>query len=852
MLGFLGRDVRFRPSIDFIGKSVFIICAIYIGGWIGHATAYTESKISLVWLPTGIETALLFRWGRRFWPAVYFGIVLVQLAGINSAPQACAIATTSTVGPLLAAWLLGRIAFSPTFDRGRDAVVLTFASLVGMLLTASGGVTWLWFFGIIPSAAIPSVWVVWWMGDLVGVLLAAPFLLALARETVERLIHNKIELLVFINLFALSWAIYYIPQAFGFPFFSMIFIIWASLRFGVLGSSLAVLTACLMATSATILGSGPFHSSSHELFNLWFYMGSSTIISLMITAIQTEGRRANAELEKSLIRLQGLTAELVISNDFAERNLREAEALRRTLDQNSIISITDSSGKITEVNDRFCQISGYARDELLGKDHLTLSSGIHPSSFWEELWSDLTAKRSWRNQICNRAKDGSLYWVDATIAPFLDSNGAVEKLVAISNDITARKRDEAALNVARLAADASNRAKTEFLANMSHEIRTPLTVILGYAEVLCNNPEIFQSPVARSRTLQSIQAAGQHLITILDDILDLSKIEADKLTIESMETELVGLLAEVERMVRPRAEAAHIALYSIFVTPLPLRVMCDPTRLRQILLNLLSNAVKFTRAGSVTMTSRVEEREHQNWLVIDIEDTGMGMSNEQTQRLFLKFSQADSTVTRKFGGTGLGLAISQRLARLMGGDVTLLWSEPGKGSCFRAELPFVEVLGSTRQNRSALPAKLSSIESANPIEPLGHILLVDDCPDTQKAIAFYLKSAGAIVEIAGNGKEALEMIDRPDQEANPYHLILTDMEMPEMDGYELSRTLRTRGCVLPIIALTAHATDEVQTRAKASGCDEFLTKPVRRKQLIEICRSWIGRKPTTPSVLSPA
>jgi len=398
---------------------------------------------------------------------------------------------------------------------------------------------------------------------------------------------------------------------------------------------------------------------------------------------------------------------------------------------------------------------------------------------------------------------------------------------------------------ARVAAEDANRTKSEFLANMSHEIRTPLTAILGFADLLRENEADPDSRASRIDTIDTIKNAGAHLLTIINDILDLSKIEADKMTVEAIETPLVRVLADVQSMMAPRAASKDIALRTVLATPLPEFAISDPTRLRQILMNLVGNAAKFTEHGAITISATVRQTDGASRLTIDVEDTGPGMTAEQSQRLFTPFSQADASVTRHHGGTGLGLTISRRLARLMGGEVILARTAPGIGSCFRLDIPLIAVDG-TRQI-----ASLSEIESSRTAEvavPVlklaGRILLAEDGADNQRLISFHLRKAGAEVAIAENGLVALDMLTEANRVGQPFDLLLTDMQMPEMDGYSLASTLRGRGSTIAIVALTAHAMAEDRRKCVDAGCDDYASKPIDKALLLAVCGKWLGKQST--------
>ncbi|MFN8818023.1 MAG: ATP-binding protein [bacterium] len=525
--------------------------------------------------------------------------------------------------------------------------------------------------------------------------------------------------------------------------------------------------------------------------------------------------------------------------------LREVAAFRSTLDQHLIISVTDSAGRIVDANSEFCRISGYAREELLGKTHRIVNSGRHPQKFWIDVWRVIATGRPWRGEICNRAKDGSLYWVDSIIAPFVGESGRIERYVSIRTDITARKRMEQELIASSARAEAASRAKSEFLANMSHEIRTPLTAIIGFADILREDGDAARLPPQRLQAIDTIRGAGQHLLTVINDILDISKIEAGKMTIENTETRVPAILCEVDSLFRPRAMGKGVALTTRLATPIPDRIHTDPTRLRQILTNLLGNAAKFTEAGEITLTAAVADFNDGRRLIIEVRDTGVGMTPEQALRLFNTFAQADTSTTRKFGGTGLGLVICRRLARLLGGDVTLESSSPGVGSCFRLSLPLKLAPG------AVMVPELRSAEAAAPASGAAQptaarrlnarILLAEDGVDNQRLICFHLRKAGASVQVANNGRIALEMLINAQNAGTPFDLLITDMQMPEMDGYTLARTLRGSNCDIPIVALTANAMAEDRKRCLDAGCDTYASKPVDKNALITACAEMLAR-----------
>ena len=443
--------------------------------------------------------------------------------------------------------------------------------------------------------------------------------------------------------------------------------------------------------------------------------------------------------------------------------------------------------------------------------------------------------------------NGSTVWISLR-ANVTTSYSGETTLNVVATDISERKQSEQSLKLAYAAAEVASRSKSEFLANMSHEIRTPLTAILGFADLLAENEAAHQSPEYRAQIHETIKNAGAHLLTVINDILDLSKIEADKFTIERVDTPLLVILAEVENLMLPSASGKDLVLNTSLTSPLPEYILCDPTRLRQILMNLVSNAIKFTDAGHVTISAGTSTvggitSDGMPQLIIDIVDTGPGLTIDQTKRLFKPFGQADSSVTRKHGGTGLGLVVCKRLANILGGDVKLIRSEPGQGSCFRLALPLDRIPNCAML--SELPPKCAPKQPL-PVSPMpkltGRVLLAEDGLDNQRLIAFVMRKAGVIIETAENGCIALQKLEQAAIDGIPFDLLLTDMQMPEMDGYSLARTLRKNGWSIPIVALTAHAMAEDRQKCMSAGCDDYVSKPIDKSLLIATCASWLGKQ----------
>jgi signal transduction histidine kinase/DNA-binding response OmpR family regulator len=404
------------------------------------------------------------------------------------------------------------------------------------------------------------------------------------------------------------------------------------------------------------------------------------------------------------------------------------------------------------------------------------------------------------------------------------------------------------LLVAKDRAEQASRAKSSFLANMSHEIRTPMTAIVGYADMMLD-PD--QTRSDRQDCLQVIRRNGAHLLDLINDILDLSKIEADKMTVERIDVDVRELIAEVASLTRPRVVEKGLRFEVNFSDPIPKTIQTDSLRLKQVMVNLLGNAVKFTATGriclNVSCSTSIDD--HSNRIRFAIVDTGIGIDQEQMSRLFQSFSQADESMTRRFGGTGLGLTISKRLSRLLGGDITVA-STMGVGTTFTAEidpgpLKNVEMLYGVTEAVIVPQAKpLQAME----IKLNARILFAEDGIDNQRLISTYLRKAGADVTIAPNGKVAVDLMCK-----EKFDLVLMDMQMPVLDGYGAASKLREMGCKHPIIALTAHAMAEDRGKCIAAGCTDYLTKPIERERLLTTVASYLSNsQPSSTPAPTPA
>ncbi len=515
---------------------------------------------------------------------------------------------------------------------------------------------------------------------------------------------------------------------------------------------------------------------------------------------------------------------------------------------NSVV-ITDVSGRVEYVNEAFVVATGYQRADVLGRELLGLCAQDTPRETLAELTLAMRAGSMWQGELVTREQSGSTHVDLARVSPIRQPDGRISHYLYIQRDITEAKRTAAELQRhrghleemvrdrtlelerARDAAESSNRAKSAFLANMSHEMRTPLTAIIGFSQLL----ERGSREAREQDRLRKIANAGTHLLAIINDVLDISKIEAGKLTLDEEDLSLAAIFDQVRSLIGEKAAIKGLALEVAIDPALPPTLRGDPVRLTQIVLNYAGNAVKFTEGGSVALRATLVSAEPTGLLVrFEVEDTGVGVPAEQQARLFEPFVQGDNSTTRRYGGSGLGLAISRRLAQMMGGDVGVE-SEPGRGSRFWLTARLQRSLaapraadGRARQSEARL--RLSSRHAGM------RVLLAEDHPVNREVVTEMLEGVGLRIDVAADGQQAVTMTATTD-----YDLILMDMQMPVMDGIAATQAIRARpgGWRGAIVALTANAYAEDRARCIAAGMNDHLRKPIDPEALYAALLRWL-------------
>jgi PAS domain S-box-containing protein len=559
-----------------------------------------------------------------------------------------------------------------------------------------------------------------------------------------------------------------------------------------------------------------------------------------LTYIRKDGSRFGAVVSVTALRdAQGaIIGYLLIGTDNTARQQVEAEKKKldqrlrdqqfytRSLIESNIDAImtTDPSGIITDVNKQMEALTGCTRDELIGAPFKSFFT--EPERAEAAIKLVLSEKKVTDYELTACARDGKRTVVSYNATTFYDRDRNLQGVFAAARDVTERKRVEAELKQAKAVAESASQTKSDFLASMSHEIRTPMNAIMGIADLLAKTPLSRE----QDKYVQIFRRNGDNLLNLINDILDLSKVEASQLELERTGFSLNDLLEKVTEMVSVRAHEKGLALVSDIAPNVPTNLVGDPTRLRQVLLNLIGNAIKFTESGEVSLRVTADENSSvPTALRFTITDTGVGIPDAKVNGVFERFTQADSSTTRRFGGSGLGLTISKRLVELMGGRI---WVESvvGKGSVFSFALPF-EVWAGT-------PVRVTVSGETEPEPPLPalHILLAEDSPDNCTITVAYLADTPYRVEIAETGAIACEMFA-----AGHYDLVLMDRQMPVMDGLTATRAMRTWEQAhdrppTPIIALTASALKGDREQCLAAGCTAFLTKPIKQEVLLQAIR----------------
>lgn len=783
-------ETRYIPSMVLLSVCVAIF-ASYVALNLAHSVSQAKNRAQLVWLVCGAVAM-----GVGIWSMHFVGMLAFEMPGMEMAYDVPLMILSVVVAIGASAMTL--------FIVSRPIVPTSSLLYGGVAMAAAiAGMHYIGMFSMRMAARIE--WDVRWVLVSILIALGASFA-ALWMSVRLRDKPDRLTLMIF-----------------------------ASILMGIAISGMHY-TGMIAATF--------IHDDSLEIRESNLLVSSGLSIAVVATTLLLLGIALMGSVGHRIMTLNSKrTKEVLVRSEERFRLLVEAV-------KDYAIFMLDPDGKITTWNKGAERLTGYGTREAIGQHFKILHSKVD-SPVQDELEIART-RGQFDGELLHVRKDGSTFWANAVINPLFNTAGAITGYSKVARDITQIKEAElrmrnlneelemrvrertlelesreAELKAAKLAADIANATKSAFLANMSHEIRTPLGVIIGFSELMLSDG---MSVEEKRKNFEIIKRNGRLLSGIINDILDLSKVEAGKLEIEKMDVPLFELVNDTAALLCLEASEKGVRIQVSSDGFVPDLVKTDSMRLRQILFNIIGNAVKFTEKGSVDIIVKLAPEKGASQLAFVVRDSGRGISEEQRERLFSPFTQADVTTTRKFGGTGLGLDLSKKLAKALGGDVILSSSELGRGSTFIVYIDHGQDVDAVTRDQTWQSQSPASPQRAQPLPDISklRILLVDDSLDNQELVKSLLTIAGADVETASNGREAIAKA-----QAGPFDVILMDLQMPEMDGHEATRHLREQGYQKPIIALTAHAMKEARKYCLENGFDDHLTKPIDRDKLLK-------------------
>ncbi|MCF8405172.1 MAG: PAS domain S-box protein [Bacteroidales bacterium] len=536
------------------------------------------------------------------------------------------------------------------------------------------------------------------------------------------------------------------------------------------------------------------------------------------------------DAEGKLLALEGFITD-ISEQVKAEEEIRK---LSRSVEQSpTIVIIADLDAKIEYVNPRFTEVTGYSLSEILGKNPRVLKSGNTPKQVYKELWDSLNQGREWFGELQNRKKNGQLYWESANIFPLKDDAGKITHFIAMKEDITARKKMEEDLISAKEKAEESDKLKSSFLANMSHEIRTPMNAIIGFSQLL-NEPGV--SDEEKDHYISLIQNSGDDLMSLIDDIIDISKIEAGQMKIYKSRYFVHNILKEIfvnfSEVLKTMPSKANLNL--IYKEPndaKKISILTDIDRFKQVFRNLISNAIKFTDHGKVEFGFSLLKKDQNPYLEFYVKDTGIGIAEDKQKLIFKSFTQANESHSRIYGGTGLGLSITKRILEILGGEIRVN-SKSGRGSSFYFTLPF------TAQDKSGINTTKIQRKGDKKIKNRQwndkRILVVEDDDNSFLFLSRALDITNISVKRANDGLQAISMVSLQDFDA-----VLLDIQIPGLNGYDTARKIKDLFPDLMVIAQTAFAMESEKRKCFEAGCDDYISKPVKIQELLSILTKYL-------------
>ena len=796
----------------------------------GYATA--------VWPPSGVAVAAVLLAGNRMWPGVWLGAALANLAVQASGVAALLLGTGNALEALVAAALIRRLIGIPTrFESGEDVFKFVAAAAVGATVAATIGVSAIALVGAKPLADFAINWWTWWQGDLTGIIVFAPLILFWTARPSRRVSSSKkIEATLFAVVLAAAGYIVFGSGTTSLgisPALLLTFplIIWAALRFEQLEVSAAITALCAIAIVYTIVGRGPFASSSvnASLLLLLAFVSIVAVTGLVLSAVVGQRRRAREALQQARDDLelrvslrtqeleeanQSLRQDIVVRTKLEDELRRSEEKFRLLVGgiRDYAVFMLDPEGRIATWNEGAEAIKGYKAEEIIGEHFSRFYPQEAIDARFPQMELEVAARvgrfedEGWRLR-----KDGSAFWANVIITALFDSNGKLRGFAKVTRDMTERRRV--------VALEESERKMNEFLAMLGHELRNPLAPIRNALDLM----RIQANGDSRLEWARSvIDRQLTQLTRLVDDLLDVGRISSGKIALRKEPIEINAAVQRAVEASRPLADASRHTL-EVRLSPEPLSVDGDLIRLAQVVLNLLTNAIKYTPAGG---RIEVDVAREGAFAVVRVKDTGIGMSPELMPKVFDLFVQGERSLDRSEGGLGIGLTLVKRLVSLHGGTVSAHSDGPGRGSEFAISLPALA--------QSAEPKKVESVASGAAAHRRSRVLVVDDNRDSADTLAALLEAWGHDVRTLYDGPSAIAAV----AEFKP-NVVLLDIGLPKMNGYEVAAQLRQLANRRPLIlvAFTGYGQDEDRRRVREAGFDYHLVKPLEPAELEKILDS---------------
>lgn len=774
---------------QYAGLGLITAAAYIASAKMGLTLAFVAEQVTVVWPPTGIALSAALLLGYRIWPAIWIGAFIANVTTNAPVITSMGIATGNTLEAIAGAYLLNKlVGFRPALQRFRDVFgLILLGAGVSTMVSSTIGVTSLCLTGIQPWTKFGSLWGVWFLGDAMGDVLVAPFVLTLiAKESRRRLRSRALhEVTAYIIVLALVDLVVFTARSplgpkYAPPDYAIFpVLIWGALRFGTAGTALGTFITAAIAVLGTVQGYGPFTSggTNENLISLQLFMFVAAATGLIMAVSKTERDEAGKSLHQSEQRYKSLV-----------------------LATSQVVWSTDAPGEVVEDLPTWRAFTGQSKEEMMGRGWMRM---LHPGDIQSvgEVWERSLATRTpHENEFRVKAADGKYRNVLARAVPVLGPDGKVREWVGTLTDITGKKRAEREMEEA-------NQRKDEFLAMLAHELRNPLAPIRNAIEIIRSSKS---DPERIDWTCEIMERQVHHMSRMLDDLLDVSRITRGQIQLFRQTSDLNILVHRSLDATRTVIEKKELTLETEYA-PGAVPVSADITRVEQVTTNLLNNAVKFTPAGGKISVSVARDGDS---AVLRVRDTGRGIAPELLPHVFDLFTQGDRSLARSEGGMGIGLTLVQSLVRMHGGSVEVRSEGPGRGSEFTVRLPMLPIVPSTSPRSAAEGGTASERKS---------VLVIEDNYDSAQTLATMLDIMGHEVHVAYDGPSGLDQFER----LKPA-IVLLDIGLPGISGFEVAKRIRTnpKNEALKIIALTGYGSDSDRERSKAAGFDHHLVKPV--------------------------